>query len=93
MATIEIHDATVKRIIDGYGFMASETFKLRNGEEATRWYTVWTKSKFEVGESVRIKGDLTVKLDEYTGRDNQPKTGIAVHVNNAVCSLAVDAPF
>jgi hypothetical protein len=30
-------------------------------------------------------------VEEYTGKDNQPKTSAAVHVNNA--RITADAPF
>lgn len=93
MATVEIENGQVRKIIEGYGFKVSEEIRLKNGESATRWYTVWTRDKFEVGDQLRIKGDLSVKLEEYTGRDNKPATGLSVNINNAVCSVALDAPF
>ena len=91
MAKIEIENAEVFKIIEGYGFRAVEKFKLRNGEEAKRYYTVWTDQKVAEGDQVTISGDLSVKVEEYTDKNNQPKTSAAVHVNNA--RITADAPF
>ena len=91
MAKIQIETAEVFKIIEGYGFRAVENFKLRNGEDAKRYYTIWTDQKIQEGDVVSIEGDLSVKVEEYTGKDNQPKTSAAVHVNNA--RITADAPF
>lgn len=94
MAKIGIEGAEVFRIIEGYGFKAVEKFKLRSGEDAKRYFTVWTDEKVLEGETVTITGDLSVKVEQYTSKDNQPKTSAAVHVNNAVIQRSqVDAPF
>jgi len=91
MATVTIENAEVFKLITGYGFKAIERFKLRSGEEGKRYYTVWTKEAVKEGDIVTIEGDLSVKIEEYTGKDNQPKTAAAVHVNNAL--VMTDAPF
>ena len=91
MAKTQIETAEVFKIIEGYGFRAVENFKLRNGEDAKRYYTIWTDQKVQEGDVVSIEGDLSVKVEEYTGKDNQPKTSAAVHVNNA--RITADAPF
>jgi hypothetical protein len=91
MATVTIEDAKVFKIIEGYGFRAVEEFKLRNGEDAKRYFTIWTDQRVEEGQVFTISGDLSVKIEEYTNRDNEPKTSAAVHVNNA--KLKADAPF
>ena len=92
MATVTIENAEVFKIITGYGFKAVEKFKLKSGDEGKRYYTVWTKESVSEGDIVTIEGDLSVKIEEYTGKDNQPKTSAAVHVNNALIMTA-DAPF
>ena len=92
MATVTIENAEVFRLIEGYGFKAVEKFRLKSGEEAKRYYTVWTKETVKEGDTVTIEGDLSVKVEEYTGKHNQPKTTAAVHVNNALIMTA-DAPF
>jgi|TARA_R110000772_G_scaffold261079_1_gene379365 hypothetical protein len=94
MATVTIENAVVARIIEGYGFKATEEFKLKSGETAKRWYTVWTKEQVSEGDVLVIEGELGVKLEEYTSKDNQPKTSVGVHVNNAlIMKSEVDAPF
>lgn len=91
MAKVEIQNAEVFKIIEGYGFRAVEKFKLRDGGEGKKYYTVWTDQKVNEGDIVSIHGDLAVKVEEFTGRDNQPKTTAAIHVNNA--KVTADAPF
>jgi hypothetical protein len=93
MATITIENARVERIITGYGFKASES-TLVKGEEKKTWFTVWTKETVTEGQIVTVEGDLSVKLEEFTGRDGLPKQTAAIHVNNALLMTAeVDAPF
>lgn len=93
MATVNIENAVVERIIVGYGFKASETTRVK-GEERKTWYTVWTKEAVKEGDVLTIEGELSVKLESFTGRDNQPKQTAAIHVNNAlIMTSEVDAPF
>lgn len=91
MATINIENAKVEKIITGYGFRASQT-TLVKGEERKTYYTVWTKEPVTEGDIVTVEGELSVKLEEFTGRDNQPKKVAAVHVNNALI-MKEDMPF
>ena len=91
MATVTIENAKVERLIAGYGFKATET-TLFKGEERKTWFTVWTKETVAEGDVVTIEGDLSVKLEEFTGRDNTPKQTAAIHINNALLMTA-DAPF
>lgn len=93
MARIKIESARVIRIMEGYGFKAEETIQLRNGNDAKRYYTVWTKTQVQENDIVSIAGELSVKVEEYTGKDNVPKVGAGVHVNDAVVHAAIDAPF
>jgi|TARA_R110000796_G_scaffold110970_1_gene222492 hypothetical protein len=97
MATITIENAAVARIIEGYGFAAVEEKRIFSGETIKLYYTVWTKDQVSVGEVYTIEGDLQVKLDEYTGKDNQLKISAATHVNNAMLlkigADESDAPF
>lgn len=91
MAKVSIKGAEVFKLIPNYGFKATETFKLNNGEDAKRYYTVWTDEKFNEGDIVDIVGDLSVKVEEYTGKDNKPRTSAAVHINNP--KITSEAPF
>lgn len=92
MAKVRIENARVERIIEGYGFKASEEITLRSGDKGKAWFTVWTSGKFSEGDIVNVTGDLSAKVEEYTGRDNQPKTTAAIHVNNAKVEGS-NAPF
>jgi hypothetical protein len=92
MATIELNNAKVERLIAGYGFKATET-TLVKGEEKKTWYTVWTKEAVSEGQIVDISGDLSVKLEDFTGRDGEPRKSAAIHINNAVTMTSQEAPF
>jgi hypothetical protein len=82
----------VSRLIPNYGFKGVEKRKTKDGEEYTVWVTVWTKDLVRENEIVEVTGDLSVKLEEFTGRDNKPKQIAAIHINNAQIKKA-DAPF
>jgi hypothetical protein len=95
MATITIDNAKVEKIITGYGFRASET-QIVKGDERKTYFTVWTKEPVTEGQYLTIEGDLSVKMESFTGRDNQPKQVAAIHVNNAQimsADLSADLPF
>ncbi len=92
MATINIENGKVSRIIEGYGFELTET-RLVKGEEYKSYYTVWNKDvKVQVGDIVTVEGDYSAKVDSYTDKTNTPRTKVSVSVNNAEVMLA-DAPF
>jgi hypothetical protein len=82
----------VARLIQGYGFKGVEKRKTKDGEDYNVWATVWTKDLVREGDIVEVTGDLSVKLEEFTGRDNKPKQIAAIHINNAQIKKA-DAPF
>ena len=93
MATVTIENAKVERLIAGYGFKASES-TLVKGEERKTWFTIWSKEPVTEGQVVTIEGDLSVKIEELTGRDGSPKQTAAIHVNNALLlTQDVDLPF
>lgn len=93
MAYVKIEGAEVARLIPGYGFKAKAEVPMRNGENRTEWYTVWTDTTVEEGQVIDIVGSLGVKIEEFTGRDNVPKTIAAIHVNDAKITSSVSAPF
>lgn len=96
MATVTIENAEVVKIIPNYGFRVVEQVVMNiSGErkDTKRYYTVWTKEQVNEGDFVTVQGDLGVKLEEYTGRDNQPKQSIGVHLNNALVMKDESAPF
>jgi hypothetical protein len=86
-ATVE-----VTRIIDGYGFKGVEKKKTKDGKDINVWVTVWTKEQVREGETLEVSGDLSVKIESFTGRDNTPKQVAAININNPTISRA-DAPF
>lgn len=90
MAKVSV-ELEVSRLIDGYGFKGIEYSSFK-GEERKVYYTIWTKDSVREGDRVTVTGDLAVKIEEFTGRDNQPKKVAAIHVNNGVVAGA-DAPF
>lgn len=92
MATINIENGKVVRVIDGYGFEIVES-RLVKGEEYKSYFTVWNKeAKVQVGDIVTVEGDYSAKVDSYTDKTNTPRTKVSVSVNNAEVMLA-DAPF
>lgn len=93
MALIKIEGAEVARLIPGYGFKAKADVPMRNGENRSEWYTVWSDASVTEGALVDIVGTLGTKIEEFTGRDNVPKTIAAIHVNDAKVTPAASAPF
>ena len=92
MATINIENAKVSRIIEGWGFEVTES-RMVKGEEYKSYYTIWNKDvKVSLGDIVTVEGDYSAKIDSYTDKNNQPATKLSVSVNNAEVMLA-DAPF
>ena len=91
MATI-VASGEVARLIPGYGFKLVETTTFK-GEERKTWITVWTDAVVREGDKVIVKGDLSTKLETFTSRDNTPKTGVAINVNNAQVKPDEDLPF
>jgi hypothetical protein len=86
-ATVE-----VTRIIDGYGFKGVEKKKTKDGKDINVWVTVWTKEQVREGETLEVSGDLSVKIESFTGRDNQPKQVAAININNPTLQRA-EMPF
>ena len=92
MATINIENGKVSRIIEGYGFEVTE-IRMVKGEEYKSYYTVWNRDvKVSIGDIVTVEGDYSAKVDTYTDKTNTPRTKVSVSVNNAEVMLA-DAPF
>lgn len=94
MATVTIENGEVARIIPSYGFKLLETKKLRNGDTAKNFFTVWCKEEVKEGDIVTVEGELSVKIEEFQGRDGKPRQVAAVHVNNALVMKADEGlPF
>ena len=82
----------VARLIPNYGFKGVEKRRNKDGEEYSVWVTVWTQEQVKEGETLEVTGDLSVKLESFTGRDNQPKQSAAIHINDPKIKRE-DAPF
>lgn len=91
MAEIKVKNAVVTRIIPNYGFKAQTTITLKSGEPKKENYTVWTDSKAQEGDVVNISGLLSVKIEEFKGREGNQVQYAAIHINNA--KVEADAPF
>ncbi len=86
-ATVE-----VTRIIQNYGFKAVEKQKTKDGKDINVWVTVWTKEQVREGETLEVSGDLSVKIESFTGRDNVPKQVAAININNPTITRS-EMPF
>jgi hypothetical protein len=54
--------------------------------------TVWTKEQVREGETLEVSGDLSVKIESFTGRDNVPKQVAAININNPTITRS-EMPF
>lgn len=79
-------------IMEGHGFKLIEQLRGMDGEPRKNYITVWTDARPTVGSQVEVTGDVSVRLESYTGKDNQPRQGAAMHFNNVTVKEA-DAPF
>ena len=93
MAMIKIEGAEVVFITEGWNFKAKASVPAKDGGTRDEWYTVWTEEPITKGAIVDVVGTLGTKVEEFTGRDNVPKTTAAIHVNDAKVTQAAGAPF
>ncbi len=93
MALIKIENAEVVFISEGWNFKCKASVKRQDGETMDQWYTVWSKEPVQKGQIVDVVGTLSTKVEEFTGKDNVPRTTAAIHVNDAKVTSAVSAPF
>lgn len=93
MAMIKIEGAEVVFVTEGWNFKAKASVPAKDGGTRDEWYTVWTEQAIAKGSVVDIVGTLGTKVEEFTGRDNVPKTIAAIHVNDPKITSSVSAPF
>lgn len=93
MALVKIEGAEVVFITEGWNFKAKAAVPAKDGNTRDEWYTVWTDQRVEKGAIVDIVGTLGTKVEEFTGRDNVPRTTAAIHVNDAKVTPSASAPF
>lgn len=92
MAYVSIKEATIDRLIPGYGLVISENYTDEKGEARKAYFTVWTQEKYEVGETINVRGILGVRVNTYENKMGEEKTVAESHVNDPKIEKA-DAPF
>jgi len=80
MAKVMIENAEVTKHLSTKGFVLETKYKTRNGEEQTEKWTVWGQQP-AIGEIVNVRGDLSVKLEEFEGEQGMVRYARA-HINN-----------
>lgn len=101
MAKVIVDGAEVVRVHkNGGGFSAHKKVTLRNGEDKTEKYTVWTTEAVNVGATISFQGVLSVKVEEFTNDEGLLIRYASIHVNDPVLSTPGtsqpsdgDAPF
>ena len=93
MATLTITGTATRIFFNGKGIEVTETYKTKEGKEATRKFTAWFTDdpQLSVGQSGTFSGLLTTKIDLWTNPDGSPKLdfsgkqgqSISVSINNA----------
>ena len=77
-------DGTVANVFyNGLGARIEERFKLRNGEEGKKSYTLFTEQPHGLseGDFVKAKGTLSVKVREYEDGQGQTRTTADIVIN------------
>lgn len=85
MSEVIVEGAEVVRTHrNGGGFSAHKNKQLRNGETKVEKFTVWTTDPVDVGAVVSFRGELSVKVEEFTNDDGLLVRYAAIHVNDPV---------
>jgi hypothetical protein len=93
LAKVIIENATVENLLGQKGYTVSVSTKDASGSERKLYYKIWSSQVPLQGAKIaKITGDLSVRLEEYTDKNGQPKQVAAVHVNNPQLEEA-NAPF
>jgi len=93
LAKVIIENATVENLLGQKGYTVSVSSKDASGSEKKLYYKIWSNTPQLQGAKLdKITGDLSVRLEEYTDKNGQPKQVAAIHVNNPVFDSA-DTPF
>lgn len=94
MANVRLVNAKVTRIIPGNrGFVASEFYKDRMGNEKENKFTVWTGQPVELGQQVSLDGLLSVRMEEFTNEEGNTIRYAASHINEPTMIDAKQAPY
>jgi len=93
LSKITIENATVENLLGQKGYTVSVSTKDASGSEKKTYYKIWSSQPQLQGAKLdKIIGDLSVRLEEYTDKNGQPKQVAAIHVNNPQFENA-DTPF
>jgi hypothetical protein len=93
LAKVIIENATVENLLGQKGYTVSVSSKDAAGSEKKIYYKIWSsETQLQGAKLDKITGDLSVRLEEYTDKNGQPKSVAAIHVNNPLIESA-DLPF
>jgi len=95
MAKIQIHEATVERLLADKGIFVTTSFTDKEGTPRKEKFTVWGQpAGISVGAIVNVTGNMSARVDEFEG-DNGLVRYASVHVNNPKIETAAseDMPF
>lgn len=82
MARVTISNGEVTKHLADKGFILEVKYRTRDGEDKSEKWTVWGKQP-ALGTVLEVEGDLSVKLEEFTG-DAGPVRYARGHINNPV---------
>jgi hypothetical protein len=89
MATIEVNGRINRLFYENKGVEVVEAYKTKSGDEKERRYTVWlnTPTQMQIGDEVQVKGLFSAEVDEWTGKDGQPRHSVKTSINNPLLVL------
>lgn len=85
MASITVMGTATRLFYNDMGVEVSEAYKSREGDTKTRKYTAWfTKPvDFREGATGEFTGNLTVKVEAFTGKDGVERQSAKIAINDA----------
>lgn len=96
MAFIAVDGTVVNTFYNGLGARIEERFKLRNGEDGRKLYTLFTETPHGLneGDEVKVSGTLSVKVREYEANGETRHTAdVVINGKAEVTGSAADSPF
>jgi len=89
MATIEVNGKINRLFYENKGVEVVESYKTKTGDEKERRFTVWLNqpTTMQVGDEVSVKGLFSAEVDEWTGKDGQPRHTVKTSINNSLLTL------
>ena len=85
MAKIIVMGTATRLFYNDLGVEVSETYKTRDGEIKARKYTAWFSKPvdFREGATGEFTGNLTVKVEAFTGKDGVERQSAKIQINDA----------